>query len=42
VVETSPDLVNWTPVYTNTPSGGSFSFTDANATDAARFYRVRQ
>jgi fibronectin type 3 domain-containing protein len=42
VVETSSDLVNWIPVYTNTPSAGVFTFTDANATDAARFYRVRQ
>jgi endoglucanase len=42
VVETSADLMSWTPVYTNTSSGGVFSFSDTNVTDSARFYRVRQ
>jgi hypothetical protein len=42
VIETSSDLVSWAPVYTNTPSGGVFTFTDANATNSARFYRARQ
>ncbi|MDB6109038.1 MAG: type sorting protein [Pedosphaera sp.] len=42
VIEISPDLINWTPVSTNTQSGGSSTFTDLNATDAARFYRIRQ
>jgi fibronectin type 3 domain-containing protein len=42
IIEASSDLVNWTPVYTNTQSGGLFIFTDANATDASRFYRARQ
>ncbi|EEF60578.1 LamG-like jellyroll fold domain-containing protein [Pedosphaera parvula] len=42
VVETSSNLVNWTAVYTNMQSGGSFLFTDANATNFTSFYRVRQ
>jgi len=44
IVEMSTNLAdgNWTPVYTNTQSGGVFIYTDTNMTDAARFYRVRQ
>jgi fibronectin type 3 domain-containing protein len=42
VVETSTNLINWTPVSTNSPSGGQFIFTDTNATDPARYYRVSQ
>ncbi len=41
-VDTSTDLTNWIPVYTNTSSGGVFIFTDTNATGPALFYRVRQ
>ncbi|HZI31714.1 MAG TPA: hypothetical protein VFF11_05195, partial [Candidatus Binatia bacterium] len=41
VVETSTDLVDWVPVFTNMPDNGVFLFTDSNATAAARFYRVR-
>jgi streptogramin lyase len=42
VVEGSADLVNWTPVCTNTPSGGSFYFSDACWTNSpGRFYRAR-
>jgi len=42
VVETSTNLINWTPVSTNSPSGGRFIFTDTNATDPARYYRVSE
>jgi fibronectin type 3 domain-containing protein len=42
VVLTSTNLFDWTPIYTNQQSGGIFSFTDTNATDMARFYRVQQ
>jgi fibronectin type 3 domain-containing protein len=42
VVETSTNLINWIPVSTNLPSGGLFMFTDTNATDPARYYRVTQ
>ena len=43
-VEMSTNLADgdWTPVFTNIPSEGVFIYTDANMTDAARFYRVRQ
>ena len=41
-VEISTNLMDWTPIYTNMQSGGLFSFTDTNAADATRFYRVRQ
>ena len=41
-IQSSTDLTNptWTDVSTNTVSGGSSSFTDANTPDAAKFYRV--
>jgi fibronectin type 3 domain-containing protein len=42
IVLTSTNLLDWTPVFTNQQSGGVFSFTDTNATDMARFYRVQQ
>jgi cellulose 1,4-beta-cellobiosidase len=42
IVQTSTNLVDWTPIYTNQQSGGLFIYTDTNATDAARFYRVQQ
>jgi hypothetical protein len=42
VVETSTNLINWPPVSTNSPSGGRFIFTDTNATDPARYYRVSE
>lgn len=41
VVQMSTDLMNWTPVYTNQQSGGVFIFTDTNASDPVRFYRVK-
>jgi hypothetical protein len=41
VVEASPDLVNWTPVVTNTTADVSFSFTDpGSAGQPRRFYRA--
>jgi len=41
VVEVSTNLVNWTPVYTNTTLDGSVSFTDTNAANTGlRFYRA--
>jgi len=42
VLETSTNLTVWTPVWTNTPANGLLMFTNINATDRARFYRVRQ
>jgi hypothetical protein len=44
VVEASPNLINpaWTPVTTNTLTGGSAFFTDPQSTNyPSRFYRVR-
>jgi hypothetical protein len=42
-VELSTNLAggNWTPVYTNTPSGGVFIFT-TNVTTVSSFFRVTQ
>ncbi|MGA2801178.1 MAG: hypothetical protein ABSE97_02225 [Verrucomicrobiota bacterium] len=38
IIEASTNLVNWVPIYTN---GGSFMFTDPNATNFnQRFYRA--
>jgi BspA type Leucine rich repeat region (6 copies) len=43
VVEASTNLVNWQPVWTNTLSGMSANFTDAQWTNYPyRFYRARQ
>jgi beta-galactosidase len=42
VLETSTNLTGWTPVWTNAPTNGVLTFTNVNATDRARFYRVRQ
>jgi hypothetical protein len=42
VLETSTNLSVWTPVWTNTPVNGVLSFTNLNATDRSRFYRVSQ
>ena len=42
IVQTSTNLMDWTPIFTNMPTGGLFIFTDTNATDPARFYRVQQ
>jgi subtilisin family serine protease len=42
VIETSPDLVTWTPIFTNTTAAdGTFDFVDVNSASAAhRFYRA--
>jgi hypothetical protein len=41
VVETSTNMIDWTPVgVASLASDGSFEFEDANSADAARFYRV--
>jgi hypothetical protein len=43
VLETSTNLTaGWTPVWTNAPANGVLTFTNLNATDRSRFYRVRQ
>ena len=33
-------LTNWTALATNSPTNGSFNFTDTHATNASRFYRA--
>jgi hypothetical protein len=33
-------LSNWTAVVTNSPTNGTFSFTDTQATNKSRFYRA--
>jgi len=42
VIEASPDLVTWTPIFTNTTAAdGTFDFMDASSASAAhRFYRA--
>jgi subtilisin family serine protease len=42
IIESSPDLVNWSPIFTNTTTtNGTFDFVDNDATNAAqRFYRA--
>jgi hypothetical protein len=42
VIETSPDLVTWTPIYTNTTAAdGTFNFVDTSSASAVhRFYRA--
>jgi hypothetical protein len=42
VLETSTNLTDWTPVWTNAPTNGLLMFTNVNATDRSRFYRVSQ
>lgn len=44
VVETCTNLANpaWTPVYTNTQSGGMFIYTNTSMSKGARFYRVKE
>jgi len=32
----------WTAIYTNTPSGGIFVFTNSNVANSQRFYRIIQ
>jgi hypothetical protein len=40
VIECSIDMVNWTPIYTNTLSGSAISFVDADVSSPRRFYRL--
>jgi hypothetical protein len=42
VIQSSPDLVNWSPVFTNTTgTNGVFTFVDYNSTNAPQlFYRA--
>jgi len=44
IVEMSTNVAErgWTPVFTNTQSGGVFVYTNTNMSNAARFYRVRR
>jgi alpha-tubulin suppressor-like RCC1 family protein len=43
VLDTSVDLLNWVPLFTNPPMLRSFEFIDRSAeTSANRFYRARQ
>jgi hypothetical protein len=43
VLQTSTNLTaGWTPVWTSAPANGVLSFTNVNATDGSRFYRVSQ
>jgi bacillopeptidase F len=43
VIEASEDLINWTPLQTNTASGAQSTFTDVQAVDfPTRFYRLRK
>jgi hypothetical protein len=41
-VLSSSNLFDWFSVLTNQQTGGLFIYTETNATDAARFYRVQQ
>lgn len=41
VIETSPNLLDWTAASTNQPSSNTFTFTESiPATNSQRFYRV--
>ena len=40
VIECSIDMLNWTPIYTNTLSGTAISIVDADANSPRRFYRL--
>ncbi|SPE54234.1 hypothetical protein SBV1_1770022 [Verrucomicrobia bacterium] len=37
---TNLSLSNWTVMATNSPTDGTFSFTDTTATNRSRFYRA--
>jgi beta-galactosidase len=41
VLETSTNLADWSPVWTNAPTNGVIQFVYTNATDANRFYRLK-
>jgi hypothetical protein len=41
IILASPDLVNWTPIFTNVAATSNIVFTDASATNSSsRYYRV--
>ena len=41
VIESSPDLTDWSPIATNVPPTNTFTFTDPSpATNGTRFYRA--
>ncbi|HEY3861558.1 MAG TPA: Ig-like domain-containing protein [Verrucomicrobiae bacterium] len=40
VIKGSSDLIHWTPLATNTASGGSVTFTDPSALGSQQFYEV--
>jgi hypothetical protein len=42
VIETSTDLINWTPISTNTVTSGSASVIDSGLTNTGRYYRARE
>jgi hypothetical protein len=43
VVQISPDLVSWTPVFTNSPVTGGWQYLDPEATNQAqRFYKMQE
>ena len=43
IVQTSPDLATWTPVFTNPPVTGGWQYVDPDATSVPqRFYRVEE
>ncbi|HTX22678.1 MAG TPA: hypothetical protein VMD27_12595 [Candidatus Aquilonibacter sp.] len=39
-ISTNLALSNWTAIVTNSPTNGTFSFTDPQATNSGRFYRA--
>ncbi len=41
LLETTSNLVDWSPLLTNAPTSGYFTFTETNAHAPQRFYRVR-
>lgn len=43
IVHTSPDLIGWTPIFTNSPVTGGWQYVDPAATNLPqRFYRVEE
>jgi hypothetical protein len=42
VIQTSSNLINWSPLATNTAAGGSLVFSNAMSSMAAQFYRVER
>ena len=40
-IETSGNLTNWTAIATNVAPSNIFNYTNSNATNLTRFYRVK-